>query len=203
MSSHALYTSLLRLPIIHILRAAGFHATRPAVLDTLVDLAARYLTVLASQTAAHAYTNHNELSPTITDVRMALQDVGALWPQKTLLEEDIAGQEDMRGIEEFLAWMTGEEHREIRRIAGLEETEAGIVALKKKHSRTGEESRFQGTVLGIAADEKPIRIEGGPTETIQEWSTATKLKNNDVKASSIRKPGSSVVSYETSPLSDV
>ena len=129
MSSHALYTSLLRLPIIHILRAAGFHATRPAVLDTLVDLAARYLTVLASQTAAHAYTNHNELSPTITDVRMALQDVGALWPQKTLLEEDIAGQEDMRGIEEFLAWMTGEEHREIRRIAGLEETEAGIVGI--------------------------------------------------------------------------
>ncbi len=43
------------------------------------------------------------------------------------------------------------------------------VALKKKHSKTGEESRYQGTVLGIQAEDKVVRIEGGHVESIQAW----------------------------------
>jgi hypothetical protein len=41
-------------------------------------------------------------------------------------------------------------------------------ALKQKHSKAGEETRFQGTVLGIPAEHGPIKIEGGPP-SIQSW----------------------------------
>ena len=119
MSPNALQDSLLRPSILHILRAAGFHATRPAALDTLVDLASRYIVLLASQTADHAFTNHNDVIPTVVDFRMALQDVGALRPQIGVMEEQSRGEEDTRGMDAFLKWMTGDESREIRRIAGM------------------------------------------------------------------------------------
>lgn len=127
MSSHALYTSLLRPPVLHILRAAGFQSTKPAVLDTIVDLTARYLVLLASTTASHALINHNDLTPTFTDVRMALEDVGALRPQRSAMEEQCRGEEDMRGVESFLQWMMGDMNKEIRRIAGLAATEGEVV----------------------------------------------------------------------------
>lgn len=123
MASNALHTSLLRPPILHILRAAGFHATRPDVLDTVVDLAARYLSMLACKAAAHAQANHNDLVPTVIDVRMALEDVGAFQPQISAMEERITGKEDTRGVDAFIKWMKGEENREIRRIACLVDTE--------------------------------------------------------------------------------
>ena len=141
MSSQALYTSLLRPPVLHILRAAGFHATRPAVLDTLVDLAARYLTLLATTTASHAIINHNDPTPTIMDVRMALQDVGALRPQISIMEEQYRGEEDMRGMEAFIQWMEGEGHQEIRRIAGLAGVDGEVVdveAVEKEDFLSGE-----------------------------------------------------------------
>ena len=126
MSSHALQNSLLRPPILHILRAAGFHAIRPAALDTLVDLTSRYLCLLASRTAVHAFTNHNDLTPTVVDVRMALQDVGALRPQCGIMEEQCMGEEDTRGMDAFLKWMTGDESKEIRRIAGMLGTDGEV-----------------------------------------------------------------------------
>ena len=127
MSSHTLYTSLLRPPILHILRATGFQSTKPAVLDTLVDLTAGYLVLLARTTASHALINHNDLTPTITDVRMALQDVGALRPQRSVMEEQCRDEEDMRGVEAFVEWMMGDLNKEIRRIAGLAATEGEAV----------------------------------------------------------------------------
>ncbi|KAL9607773.1 MAG: hypothetical protein Q9167_007342 [Letrouitia subvulpina] len=215
MSSHALHNSLLRIPILHILRAAGFHATRPAVLDTLVDIAARYLMALANKTAIHAYANHRDLSPTITDARMALQDIGAFWPQITAMEEKCLGKEDMRGVEAFLTWMVGDEHKEIRRIAGLGETEAAfagmdvsaekedyLTALKKKHSRTGEEARFQGTTLGIPAEDRPIRIEGGPVDSIRGWNAIAQRQIYSIETPSNRKSTTSD-SSQSSPLSDI
>lgn len=39
----------------------------------------------------------------------------------------------------------------------------------KKHSKTGVESRFQGTVLGVPAEPKMIKIEGGAADSIEEW----------------------------------
>ncbi len=213
MSTQALYSSLLRPPILHILRAAGFHATRPAVLDTLVDLTARYIMLLGSATASNAYSNHNDACPDITDLRMALQDVGALAPQMDAMEEQWSGEEDLRGLEAFLDWVKGDGNKEIRRIAGLAPTEGEIVdvealgqkedyltgmsfrsigrvfphallALKKKHSKTGEESRYQGTALGIKAEDKVVRIEGGHVESIQAWEARNRGAVKPPRASS-------------------
>lgn len=130
MSSHSFHISLLRPPILHILRAAGFHATRPAVLDTIVDLASRYLILIASKTSFYALSNHNELPPTIVDVRMALQDVGALSPQISFMEEQVRGEEDTRGMDAFIEWIKGEENQEIRRIAGLTPSPGEMVEIE-------------------------------------------------------------------------
>ena len=127
MSTTDLYTSLLRLPVLHILRATGFQAARPAAVDTLVDLAARYLILVASKTSDYAWLNHNDSSPSITDVCMALQDVGALRPQLSVMEEQLGYDDDIRGIDTFLAWIRGDGNKEIRRIAGLEKTEGDMI----------------------------------------------------------------------------
>ncbi|KAI9876805.1 MAG: hypothetical protein M1830_005679 [Pleopsidium flavum] len=197
MSTHTLYSSLLRPPILHILRAAGFHGTRPAVLDTLVDLTARYIMLLGSVTASNAYSNHNDACPDITDLHMALQDVGALPPQMDPTEESWNGEEDLRGLEAFLDWMKGDGNMEIRRIAGLAPTEGEVIdvetlgqkedyltALKKKHSKTGEESRYQGTALGIEGEDKVVRIEGGHAESIQAWEARNRVAVKPPRASS-------------------
>lgn len=76
------------------------------------------------------------------------------------------------------------------------------LALKKKHSKTGEESRYQGTVLGIPAEDKPIIIEGGPFESIQAWES--KMREKDQKENYILIPeSSSDISSGSSPLSDI
>lgn len=117
----ALHHSLLRPCILHILRAAGYHSTRPSVLDTLTDLAARYMFLLAQSTANHAALNHSEpelsLEVSIQDVRMAMQDCGALYPEKPEVEQEYDGVEDTRGMDAFLEWVTGKENQEIRRVA--------------------------------------------------------------------------------------
>ena len=257
--TQVLFRQLLRPPVLHILRAAGFTRARPAVLETVIDLTSRYLTVLAYQTALHARHRQPDFSPdsfsakesplpapiiTITDVRMALQDVGALYPGVSELEEPLRnggkGEEDLRGVESFIAWCQGDLNAEIRRVAGMlinaevdlataaaatgatttnahaataksaAATMTGGVAdptglglnstvavatagtehespsqapdgsalsnlpedyltiLKKKHSKTGEESRWAGTALGKEAclsttgekKEEDLSIEG-------------------------------------------
>ena len=94
------------------------------------------------------------------------------------MEEQVRGEEDMRGIEAFISWCMGPGALEIRRIAGLapemftaitdlsasaalagkaaaetmlvERPEDFLTQLKKKHAKTrdGEESRWAGTALG-------------------------------------------------------
>lgn len=234
MSTHALYNSLLRPPILHILRAAGFHAIRPAVLDTIVDLASRYLILIAQKTAAHALTNRNESIPTIIDVRLALQDVGAFRPQMSIMEEQCEDEEDMRGVDAFLRWLTGEENREIRRIAGLLPSEGEVVALeasepredfltgmppmhstmgryelmvnialKKKHSKTGEESRYQGTAIGKPADEGTVLIEGGKIDSIRSWNAIMHQRRQGLDGSLVQNPDPAMATSDSSPLSDI
>jgi transcription initiation factor TFIID subunit 3 len=66
----------------------------------------------------HAEINHPiEIETSIQDVRMALQDCGALGPEKCMEDEEFEGEEDMRGVEEFLAWITGMPNEAIRRVA--------------------------------------------------------------------------------------
>jgi transcription initiation factor TFIID subunit 3 len=208
MSSVNLHNALLRPAVLQILRAAGFTYTRNAVLDTVTDLAARYLLLLASATAQHAFNNHNDYVPTVQDVRLALLDVGAFRPQLSVLEEKAKGMEeingetvpfeDMRGVDGFVNWARGPANKEIRRITGLlgeagtsdglavlDEEEDYVTgesiwlklaqlvltftALKKKHSKTGEESRYQGSVLGKDADGQNVVVAGGPFASISEW----------------------------------
>ena len=115
----ALHHSLLRPCVLHILRAAGYHSTKPSVLDTLTDLAARYMYMLAQSTATHANVNEDQLEVSIEDVRMALQDCGALAPETVLEDDDqdVDADEDMSGVDRFLAWTTGKVNKEIRRVA--------------------------------------------------------------------------------------
>jgi len=205
-ATQQLHTSLLRAPILHILRAQGFHSTRPSVLDTLVNITERYLLLLAETTRDHALLNHNDPIPTVTDVRMALTDCGTLTPVLTAAEQDWLekfrrpledfddlkhgdirregelrrrDEQDTQDVRDFIKWIVGDQNREIRRIAGvLPEPGPGgtvngedyLTVLKKKHSKTGEESRFQGTVLGKPAEDRPLKIEGGPVETLTEWN---------------------------------
>ncbi|KAK0936902.1 hypothetical protein LTR29_011487, partial [Friedmanniomyces endolithicus] len=82
-----LHRALLRPPILHLLRAAGFHSTKPSVLDTLTDLAERHLLLLAATTARYADLHHNDPVPTVTDVRMALAECGSLIPVESATEE--------------------------------------------------------------------------------------------------------------------
>ncbi|KAI7505072.1 hypothetical protein KC367_g802 [Hortaea werneckii] len=146
--AHDLHRALLRPAIIHTLRAAGFHSTRPSVLDTLVNIAERYMLLLASTTAQHAYNTHNDPIPTVTDVRMALADCGALTPADSATEEEwrelmripvseleasvpkggekraVAekrkrDEQDVQDIKRFRRWFEGDTHAEMRRIAGL------------------------------------------------------------------------------------
>lgn len=204
-----LHSSLLRIPVMHILRAAGFHSTKPSVLDTLVNITERYLILLATTTLNHALDNHNTPTPTITDARLALTECGTLIPVMSAAEEDWTekfrhsmtdydnmphgdirrqgeinkrAEEDTRDVREFIQWIMGDVNKEIRRIAGvLPEVGPGgtvagedyLTAMKKKHAKTGEESRFQGTVLGIPAEDRPVKIEGGPVESLYEWQMRT------------------------------
>ena len=86
--THNLHRSLLRPMIIHTLRAAGFHSTRPSVLDTFTSLAERYLLLLASTTAGHALNAHSDATPSLSDVRLALQDCGAIVGGEGASEEE-------------------------------------------------------------------------------------------------------------------
>ncbi|KAF2869270.1 hypothetical protein BDV95DRAFT_576947 [Massariosphaeria phaeospora] len=211
MSSDDVFHTLLRPAILHILRASGFHSAKPSVIDTLIDLTSGYLSLLASRTAYNAYSNHNDLTPDISDVRMAMQDCGLLVPSLTASEELWAeflrkpleeydeetgarakeekrrDLEDTADVTEFIEWFSGAHNKEISRIAGtlklpptateqLEtlELEDYLTTLMKKHSKTGVESRFQGTVLGHSADPKPVKIEGASFNSIEDWCRRTR-----------------------------
>ena len=143
MTSADLHTALLRPAVLQMLRAGGFSYAKPAVVDTVTDLAARYLLLLASSTAQNAFNTHNTCVPTIQDVRIALSQVGALAPQMSTAEESLREDveisegvwvpfEDLRGVEAFVNWAHGPVNKEIRRIAGfgddanVEEIAAGL-----------------------------------------------------------------------------
>ena len=100
-------------------------------------------------------------------------------------------EEDVRG---FTAWFEGEQHREIKRVAGMGpnadaaavgvgggvvQAEDFLSSLKKRHYKGGDDSRLQGTVLGRQAEERErgVVIEGGPVQRLEEWSAAVKAQS--------------------------
>lgn len=69
----------------------------------------------------------------------------------------------------------------------------------KKHSKTGVESRFQGTVLGVPAEPKAIKIEGGGADgadSIQEWCRRTR-ERAAIAAESNRESRETTIHAET------
>lgn len=113
------FHALLRPAVLQILRAAGYSHTRAPVLDSLTDLAVRYFFRLCQVTAACAAQSgaSEDGTPDLADVRLALQFVGALLPEKLQQEQEFFGVEDTRGTDEFVAWAEGAVNREIRRVA--------------------------------------------------------------------------------------
>jgi hypothetical protein len=51
--------------------------------------------------------------------------------------------------------------------------------LKKKHSKSGEDARFHGTILGTAHDSKPIKIDGGGPESLKDWMKTVKNQERE------------------------
>lgn len=76
------------------------------------------------------------------------------------------------------------------------------LALKKKHNKTGESSRFQGTVLGSSVEEKAVRIEGGPAESLHDWAASLGRQYRTQSLSISRQPTSALTSTISSPLTD-
>ena len=142
-----LHRALLRPFVVHTLRAQGFHSTKPSVLDTVINLAERYLILLASTTAKQALNSHNDPVPTLTDVRMAMQDCGVLTPLESSAEEEWTElirrpiedlghiekggrqrmqaekrkreEEDVGDMRKFLRWFNEDQYQEIKRVAGM------------------------------------------------------------------------------------
>ncbi|KAI1828721.1 hypothetical protein F4861DRAFT_15591 [Xylaria intraflava] len=218
-NGHRLYTpseihlALLRPAILQILRAQGYYASTPNTIDCLTELAGQYLYTIAKRTAEHATLN-NYLgppgTPDLVDVRLALEECGALLPgadqpppakRRRLSRSDAENgdessreyseeAEDTRGVDEFIRWAMGRKNQRIRKVAGVvappgaitadAEGEDGIVeerpsdyldALKRKHNKTDQESKYAGTILGRSIDHGEVLIEGGPDTSLAAWAT--------------------------------
>jgi len=143
---HTLFHSLLRPAVLQILRATGYHGAKTSVLDSVTELAARYFFHLCQLTALYAANNGSmsettaDLSPTLVDVRLALERAGALLPERSELEQEFLGEEDMRGVEEFIAWAMGPQNREIKRIA-LDGSDEAVDYLDGECSHLREQKR--------------------------------------------------------------
>lgn len=127
-------------------------------------------------------------------------------------EAEKRDEEDTHEIKSFINWFDGPVYKEQMRIAGLakehipaEQLVEGIelakhvdyfTALKQKHSKTGEVSRFQGTVLGKEAEARQIKIEGpaGLPESIEQWNEAVKQRSRKLDAI---KEGNAYVALST------
>jgi transcription initiation factor TFIID subunit 3 len=73
----------------------------------------------------------------------------------------------------------------------------------KKHSKTGVESRFQGTVLGVPAEPRTVKIEGAGADlpdSIEEWCRRTREKAAKAAESNreSREPTNHVETIDTS-----
>jgi transcription initiation factor TFIID subunit 3 len=73
-------------------------------------------------------------------------------------------------------------------------------ALKNKYNKTGEDSRYQGTLLGNDADPQGITIVGGPVASIQEWNNL--LRSQTVSPQLSGPESSAFSSAPLTPMDD-
>lgn len=80
------------------------------------------MVTIAESALAHSDVNHADepdlaFNITLQDVRMAMESCGVIYPEMPLGEQEYFGQEDTRGVDDFISWAQGPRNREIRRIA--------------------------------------------------------------------------------------
>jgi transcription initiation factor TFIID subunit 3 len=159
-----IHLALLRPAILQILRAQGYYASTPTTIDCLTELAGQYIYAIAKRTAQHATSNNclgPPATPDVVDVRLALEECGALWPgagppprakRRRLSHGDVADSdetlreyddevEDMRGVDEFIRWAMGRKNQRIRRIAGVVAPPGAIAAGVEGEDGTVEETK--------------------------------------------------------------
>ncbi|KAI0164749.1 hypothetical protein GGR57DRAFT_450463 [Xylariaceae sp. FL1272] len=225
MSSHRPYTpseihlAYLRPAILQILRAQGYYASSSATIDTLTELAGQFMYAIAKRTALHAIENNvigPPGTPDVVDVRMALEECGALGhgsgPRPLRRRsggsedgQDWANEEDMRGVQEFISWAKGRKNTRIRKVAGIAApagaVAAGAVAedgtveerptdyldaLRRKHNKTDQDSKYAGTLLGRPIDHGEILVEGGPDTSLAAW--AAKMHESSLRPPELERP---------------
>ncbi|KAI0460155.1 hypothetical protein F5B21DRAFT_498757 [Xylaria acuta] len=127
-------------------------------------------------------------SPAPSAKRRRLSHSDVVDNDKTLQGDDDE-VEDTSGVDEFIRWATGRKNQRIRKIAGVVappgvivagvEGEDGAVeerpsdyldALKRKHNKTDQDSKYAGTILGRSIDHGEVLIEGGPDTSLAAWA---------------------------------
>ncbi|KAJ8097993.1 hypothetical protein POJ06DRAFT_214578 [Lipomyces tetrasporus] len=169
--SSELFYSFLRITTAQILRASGIDRCPPSVLDTMTDLAMRYMTLLSIRAAKYAALCGRK-EPDVGDIRMAMEATGGLRPMRILDEFPDEDKDDLaedEGLQRFIEWCYNAT-KEFNTVAGGEELVDGLM---KRQSKVSQEDRFRGTILdpSNATSENPeagARIEGGPGPKI--WS---------------------------------
>jgi len=115
MGDSELFFALLRISATQALRAAGLTTAKPAVLDTITDILARYLILLGTTTRDIAESSGRSQAE-LADVRCALEDVGALRPLNIYGDP---GDDDDRAVLQLVEWFRGPQAAEMRRVAGF------------------------------------------------------------------------------------
>ena len=172
--------------MLQILRATGYHGAKTSVLDSMTDLAARYLYHLCELTAVYtAHSASEDMIPTVVDVRMALQHAGALLPERPQGEQEFLGTEDMRGMDEFLAWAGGPLNREIKRIALDGEDEASDYLNGETYFTAVSLISLTYAQLAQPSRRSIARTTMTPSTSERFWGNPTSMETCKLRAASI------------------
>lgn len=98
----------------------------------------------------------------IVDVRMALQEAGALLPERTETEQMWKGEEDLRGVEEFIQWFSGTRMKEMMEMgSGDTESDATdyLAGKKKQANRDRHDGEEKKVEMGIAFPQSVLRLQ--------------------------------------------
>ncbi len=146
---------------------------------------------------------------------MAMADMAQFSPQMSIEDEiTLEGGEDPRGVEEWVKWATGDANKEVRRVGLGEGNEDFLEQLMRKQDQEmggGEESRWDGTVLGREAPPREVIAEGWEgVANVEDWNKRQREKNwkeGEQRAKVVEKTGdkegSKSTTRQSSELSDV
>ena len=74
------------------------------------------------------------------------------------------------------------------------------IALKKKHNKTGDDAKYNGTILGRSTQGSEVAVEGGPVASINEW--ISQRRNDSLLHDVADSPASSALSSVGDQLRD-